>query len=167
MLKKSPSTHRESFKLKRRGSWLALAASALLAAPAAAPVELAAPRTFEGDPPALAAAVGDIDRDGDPDVVTGNFTADSISVLKNDGSGNLGAPANFGAGESVTAIALGDLDGDGDLDVVATNTFTSYSVSVLKNNGTGGFSAPVAFAVGDEPESVALGDFDKDGPIQV
>lgn len=63
-------------------------------------------------------AVGDIDNDGDTDVVqTGR--GDKVICFINDGRGNL-AQRTCGNGKLQHSIALGDWDGDGDLDMMTT-----------------------------------------------
>jgi len=59
-------------------------------------------------------AIGDIDKDGDPDVPVGTFH--DVSVLRNTGW-QLGPPFRL-AGDPPQGIALGDLDRDGALDAV-------------------------------------------------
>ena len=106
--------------------------------------------------------VGDLDSDGDLDIVTANNQTNNVSVLKNNGAGVFGAPLLFNAGDGPQSVALGDVDGDGDTDLVVTN-LDSNNVSVLKNNGVGAFGTAVNFTVGPKPRGVALGDVDGDG----
>ncbi|WP_026736066.1 FG-GAP-like repeat-containing protein [Fischerella sp. PCC 9605] len=42
---------------------------------------------------------GDLDGDGDIDLVTANSTDDTVSILRNDGRGNFAAPVNFVTGD--------------------------------------------------------------------
>ncbi|MDB5271012.1 MAG: hypothetical protein JWP58_4052 [Hymenobacter sp.] len=116
-------------------------------------------------------AVGDVDGDGDLDLVTTHYS-NSIGVLRNDGSGAFTRSSLVGVGNatsSVSSLVLGDLDGDGDLDFAAANRETG-TISVRLNDGTGTFSAPGTgpeVAVGLEPASLALGDVDRDGDLDL
>ncbi len=68
-------------------------------------------------------AVGDIDSDGDPDVVLGSDDAGTgaLRVLRNDGGAFVVAGDLFGAaGRRFRDVQLVDIDDDGPLDVVAT-----------------------------------------------
>ena len=90
-------------------------------------------------------AAGDLDRDGDTDLVFGNGDYKSKStgwqpnsVWLNDGHGQFGElPQSFSESHCFKAL-LGDLDGDGDLDAA----FTGYEdqCSVWFNDGTGRFA---------------------------
>lgn len=63
-------------------------------------------------------ALGDLDGDGDLDLIAAVLDGSGSRVLTNDGSGNF-ADTGQRLGESPsTSAALGDIDGDGDLDVL-------------------------------------------------
>jgi hypothetical protein len=89
-------------------------------------------------------AVGDLNEDGLPDLITiidapvnqgGNAGFYNIAVLPNNGDGTFGAPTTYPAGLSSAAITIGDLNGDGILDVAIPNqTFLN-----------GGFGANLSF----------------------
>ena len=68
-------------------------------------------------------ATGDLDGDGDLDLVAGrNYNpslANSIVVLFGRGDSTFGEMASYVGGVEVFGVALGDLDADGDLDLVA------------------------------------------------
>ena len=69
-----------------------------------------------------AIAVGDMNRDGKPDVVIGYVTAPG-SVFFNDGTGHSFEQVRFGDGRgSVYGLALGDLNGDGYRDIAAARS---------------------------------------------
>jgi MYXO-CTERM domain-containing protein len=77
---------------------------------------------FDEPDNAYAIKAGDLDGDGDADLVVGvNFSGQSYALL-NEGDGAFtrqDIPAS--AGKSIGDLELGDVDGDGDLDVVATD----------------------------------------------
>jgi hypothetical protein len=111
-------------------------------------------------------AVGDMDGDGDLDIVTGNYHEQS-AVYLNDGSGNFTTSHPFGLNTDYTnSVAVGDMDGDGDLDIVKGN-FDQQS-TVYFNDGSGNFATARAFGPGtDDTRSVAVADLDGDGDLDI
>ncbi len=90
-------------------------------------------------------ALGDMDGDGDLDIVSGggldlvSNTGTQSAVYLNDGQGNFATVRNFGTGSDITAsVAVGDMDGDGDLDVV-TGNYGQQNVVYL-NDGAANFA---------------------------
>jgi hypothetical protein len=78
-------------------------------------------------------SVADIDGDGDLDLVTANSgaSANSVSILRNDGAGGFLDRFDFAAGSRPPrALSLGDVDGDGDLDILAAS-YDDGGVAVL------------------------------------
>jgi hypothetical protein len=112
--------------------------------------------------------LGDIDGDGKVDVITPNFDANSVSVLRNtstSGSISFAARADFATGSRANAAAVADIDGDGKLDIVVANAL-SNSISIFHNTS---FIGAVSFAgksdinVGTYPSNVTVVDLDGDG----
>jgi hypothetical protein len=122
-----------------------------------------------GSPDAVAAA--DIDGDGKVDIITANRGANTISILRNVGTGGTIAPSSllvsFASGPSPFGLGVVDLDGDGQLDLATVNQRgASRSVSIFRNISTAG-NCSLAPSV-DLPnscgaEAMALGDLDGDG----
>ena len=109
-----------------------------------------------------AVCTGDVNGDGDLDLVTGNQSTDrssTISVLANDGSGTFDV-VSFDVAEGLVDLVMLDLDGDADLDIAtAHQTF----VSVWTNAGDGTFGGRSDFLVRGAVGAVAAGDLDGDG----
>ncbi len=111
-------------------------------------------------------AVGDLNGDGNPDLVIANFGANTITVLLGNGSGGFTAASGspFAVGANPQSAAIGDFNGDGNLDIVTANSGDN-TVTVLLGNGSGGFMAAAGspFAVGTNPQAVVIGDINRDG----
>src|SRR5262249_38266937 len=81
-------------------------------------------------------ALGDLDSDGDPDLVVGNTGTNHLYL--NDGHGSFtGVAVSIGSGAS--AVAIGDLSGDGIPDVIVG---TSSGPKLYVNNGNPAPPAP-------------------------
>ncbi|MEE9131889.1 MAG: FG-GAP-like repeat-containing protein, partial [Phycisphaerales bacterium] len=112
--------------------------------------------------------IGDLNGDGDSDLVVANAWSNNVSVYLNDGDGTFPDAETYETGDIPLSIGIGDLDGDGDLDLAVPNA-GSGDVSILLNTGNGTFADHVTYAVGGDefsvPYSIALGDVDGDGDL--
>ena len=116
-------------------------------------------------------ALGDLDRDGNLDIVA--TTSDGrLLLLRNNGGGSFTLKGRYPVSPPVAGgqsspepgkPALGDLNGDGYLDVVVAHTNT-----VLLNDQAGGFDAPQGFHCdGAASDALALGDLNGDGYLDI
>lgn len=129
--------------------------------------------------PGTSIAVGDLDRDGDPDLVVGSFgfglRGVENRVLSNDGAGTFtdvtasAMPAFVGQcrhlelSPATRALALCDVDRDGDLDLICANWCQNR---LYRNDGSGGFTDETFGALPmdtDASNALAVGDVDGDG----
>ncbi len=111
-----------------------------------------------GSPTAV--EIGDLNADGNPDVV-GVDNAGRISVLLGNGAGSF-ATSLIVVGGVPTSVAIGDLNGDGKPDLAVARS-SANDLAVLLGNGDGTFGAPNTFATGTSPQSVVIADLDGDG----
>jgi len=93
-------------------------------------------RSMRGSPFAtganpVGAAVGDVDGDGWPDVVTANTGGGDVTVLLGDGSGSLRPGVSRPAGKEPYRVAVGDVDGDGRAEIFVAN-HGSRDVTMLR-----------------------------------
>jgi len=112
------------------------------------------------------AILGDVDGDGDLDVVGFANFSNTLTLRLNDGTGKFGGTQQVPLSASATQIALYDLDGDHDLDLLASANFTG-KVMVRLNDGTGGFSVGQEVALTSSLTSFTLGDADGDGDLDL
>src|SRR5258705_1633213 len=122
----------------------------------------AAAFSFDTGPSPSSVAMGDLNGDGKPDLVTANRDFSTVSVLLGNGDGTFGAKVDYGTGGHPQSVAIGDVSGDGKPDLVTANNNPS-TVSVLLGDGDGTFGARADYGAGNVPRSVAIGDVSGDG----
>ena len=132
-----------------------------------------------------ALAVGDVDGDGDLDLVFGNGYYDGLQCLEgeqnrllvNDGTGTFTdvTATQLPSDNTMThGVAFGDVDDDGDLDLVVANANYSGGQdgqnALLLNDGAGGFTDDTMGRLPirqDATFAVALADIDEDGDAEI
>lgn len=109
-----------------------------------------------------AAAFGDFNGDGKPDLALANGSGNSVSILLGSGNGAFSQPVNYAAGSAPRAVAVGDFNGDGKQDVAVVNS-AGNNVSVLLGNGDGTFQPQATYGVGTAPSAIVVWDVNLDG----
>jgi hypothetical protein len=109
-----------------------------------------------------AVPAGDLDGDGDLDIVVGNDRAPNLIYL-NDGHARFELAGNLDDVTDLTrGVYLSDLDGDTDLDVIVANRRAANTIYL--NDGVGGFDRKKSFGTSEDSTiKMALGDLDGDG----
>ncbi|WP_455392131.1 FG-GAP-like repeat-containing protein [[Eubacterium] cellulosolvens] len=105
---------------------------------------------------------GDIDGDGDQDIISFCSKYNSIGVLKNHGDGTFEDYVDYPISLRPNDIFLGDFDNDGDLDISSCSK-KNGNVGIVSNNGNGMFSTFRFFLIGTYPRGITSGDINADG----
>jgi hypothetical protein len=116
----------------------------------------------------LSIVVGDFNKDGKPDIATGNYGSNNISILLGTGTGSFDTATNFNIGFSPETLELGDFNNDGNLDIVSGSNNRVLGVTILLGNGKGSFGTPTSFDTGEATGySIDSGDFNGDGKLDL
>ena len=116
-------------------------------------------------------AFGDVDGDGDRDVLvanwfSGNFGPPHVSIMLKDANGDYATAYTVDADERCRYASFADLDQDDDLDIVVSNN-VGDNVSVALNDGDGTFADSVQYGAGDGNWSHDIGDVNNDGLLDI
>ena len=107
-------------------------------------------------------AVGDLNGDGIPDIVTANRIDDTVSVFLGNGDGTFQPPRTYAVGPRVWHVTLADVTNDGRLDILTVNKGAN-TISILLNNGDGTFQPQIVIPTGTRPSDVTVADVTGDG----
>jgi hypothetical protein len=115
----------------------------------------------------LAGAIGDLDHDGRPDLISGTGLQGASLLLGIDGC-HADRVVTLSGWPKYGGIAMADLNGDGNPDVVADN---DKNITVWVGDGQGGFSQSLSMSAyqGDQwPMGILLaGDVNRDGKLDI
>lgn len=112
---------------------------------------------------------GDMDGDGDVDLVAGGASSNQIYVLLNSGAGTFAPAAAYSAPLGVGGMTLADFDADGDLDAIVA---MGSGILKLANDGSGALGPQVVISAPLQGipyggQSILLADLDADGDLDV
>jgi len=122
--------------------------------------------TYQAGREPVSVAVGDVNGDGVPDIVSADSLGGTVSVLIGNGDGTFKAPVSYPVNASPQGVILADFNGDGIPDI-AVGTAIGNSVGVLLNAGTGVFHPAEYSPSGARPAYLAALDFDGDGNLDI
>jgi len=118
-------------------------------------------------------AFGDLDGDGDLDMVVGASNV-GAEIWSNDGSGNFTLENTLTASTStINAIEIADFDGDGKADIWLTNRGTDNMFFTNQSTGVGDYSFSTAtnyaatVSTDNTRQGSSYGDFDGDGDLDI
>lgn len=122
-----------------------------------------------GDRPdrSYAAVVGDIDNDGDLDIVVSNDNPDEKVLYKNNGKGDFVSAGTWGDPSWNTRnVTVSDVNGDHCIDLIVANRKSSSYV--ILNDGKGAFPKDRWHVIPVESATtIVVGDFDRDGRMDL
>ncbi len=108
---------------------------------------------------------GDINREGNLDVIVSHQTSDSVSVFLGNGDTTLQAKVDYPTGDNPRGMALADLDADNDPDLIVAHLGSAHH-AILLNDGNGVFTAQTP-AHTTANGTVLLADFTGDGRLDL
>lgn len=119
----------------------------------------------------IAAAWGDVDNDGDSDLLVGNLYGQANSLFINQGNGAFvrrpNDPLSLDGGNT-GAVGFADFDNDGDLDAIVGDDYARVGIYI--NQGAGRYARAFDSVFLGEQENVsaiAIGDADNDGDLDI
>lgn len=118
-------------------------------------------------------AAGDLDQDGDIDLVSANRTGDSLTIFRQIDPDTFSSPEPLGTGDTLERpfdVIVADLNQDGQLDIASANA-QSQNVTIFYQE-SGVFSDAPSLSLGvppfvSQPKALASGDLDNDGDIDL
>ena len=126
---------------------------------------------FDVDASPFGLALGDVDEDGNLDVMVNDdlyFGTHGLHLLLGLGDGTLATPIALSISEQLQSPRLADLDGDGHLDLigivrVAASNYGNWFLQTYVGHGDGTFTSGTSTAISKWSRVVRLHDLDGDG----
>ncbi len=109
---------------------------------------------------------GDLNHDGNLDIVTANNSNNSVSILFGQGNGSFSTPTTMSVGNGPQSVTLADMDNNGGLDIIVVSNDSlqqKSQISILANDGSGHFVAGANLTNANNPRFISVGDLNNDG----
>ncbi|MBI3819957.1 MAG: VCBS repeat-containing protein [Planctomycetes bacterium] len=134
------------------------------------PTGLIAPRKFALTKEPSSMEVGDLNMDGDPDLVVSSVDG-YVSVFKGNYLTTFEPEMQFSVDPSIlylpiSALAIADANGDGKPEVALASA-NAQRIYIFRGDGAGNILAPQWYVVGSSPVDLKFGDFDIDGHMDL
>lgn len=107
-------------------------------------------------------AAGDLNEDGNVDLVASDGRNDALRIRLGLGGGELGASTSIGVGEWPGDVHVADLNRDGHLDLIAL-VYGAQEVTILDGRGDGTFAEARSFGTIGSALNLQRGDLNQDG----
>ncbi|MGC6443702.1 MAG: FG-GAP repeat domain-containing protein, partial [Rubripirellula sp.] len=111
-------------------------------------------------------AAGDIDGDGDIDLLVASAFTGGVIWYENIGEADFSAHSITSSPNSMRAVEIADLDGDGDQDFLSASS-DDNTIAWYQNDGAQNFTRFVISSTASGANDVRTGDFNSDGLIDV
>lgn len=110
--------------------------------------------------------IGDLDGDGDLDLVLFHQESNYISILLNNGNASFSSLPSVPNPRGASSQVVGDIDGNGTLDAVCANPDSALLI-VFKNSGNATFTQYARIPATARPISISMNDIDGDGDLDI
>lgn len=107
-------------------------------------------------------AVGDLNKDGNLDIVTANYYSNNITIFPGTGSGTFSTPTTIKALYAFDVV-INDFNGDGNPDLVVTSPDNNQFLYFRGNGTATSFGAISYINTGSRPGNISSADFNGDG----
>jgi hypothetical protein len=115
-------------------------------------------------------AVGDLNNDGQLDLVVANGDTDNVGVFLGLGNGTFSSQTTYSAGSGFYPryIAVADLNKDSHLDIIVSN-YWNDTIGIFLGFDNGTFSDQTTYPTGQNsgPHAIAIGDFNNDSRLDI
>jgi hypothetical protein len=117
--------------------------------------------------PPTSICAADVNGDGNPDLIVAHSYFAALTILTNDGLGNLVLSSTNSVGSGPVCVVAVDVNGDHKIDLITANqgTYPEYagSITVLTNDGSGSFVFNASYAMPTSLSCLVAADVNGDG----